>query len=174
MHYNYNLHLPIITIIKNFKATEFPPSWQFQRVQAPQDLQMVIHMSSLYMSNPTIIAFQHQLYITSLLVEMLQHRYWWPWHISNQHTCLLLHSQPLQWLNPLLTCQLTWQFPIVDGPSKLGQDIVVAVVGRWASHCTIPSYMDWLRAMDGALSLHTQQASQELYLHHLRRTSWTI
>jgi hypothetical protein len=95
MHYNSNLHLPIITIIKNFKATEFPPSWQFQRVQAPQDLQMVIHMSSLYVPNPTIIAFQHQLYITSLLVEMLQHRYWWPQHISTQHICLLLHQMRL-------------------------------------------------------------------------------
>ena len=51
---------------------------------------MVIHMSSLYVPNPTIIAFQHQLYITSLLVEMLQHRYWWPRHISTQHICLLL------------------------------------------------------------------------------------
>ena len=53
---------------------------------------------------------------------------------------------------PLLTCQLTWQFPIVDGPSKLGQDIIIAVIGRWASHCTIPSYIDWLRVMSGALS----------------------
>jgi hypothetical protein len=53
---------------------------------------------------------------------------------------------------PLLTCQLTWQFPIFDGPSNLGQDIIVAVVGRWASRCTIPSYTDWPRAMGGALS----------------------
>ena len=47
-------------------------------------------------------------------------------------------GQPLQWLNPLLTRQLTWQFPIVDGPSKLGWDWVVTIVDGLASQGVIP------------------------------------
>jgi hypothetical protein len=37
-------------------------------------------------------------------------------------------QQPLQWLTPLLTCHLTWQFPIVDGPSNLSWELVVTIV----------------------------------------------
>jgi NAD(P)-binding Rossmann-like domain len=46
--------------------------------------------------------------------------------------------QPLQWLNPLLTGQLTWQFPVFDGPSKLSWDLSVAVVDGLADQGIIP------------------------------------
>jgi hypothetical protein len=36
--------------------------------------------------------------------------------------------QPIQWLTPLLTRQLTWQFPIVDGPPNLSWELVVTIV----------------------------------------------
>jgi hypothetical protein len=39
---------------------------------------------------------------------------------------------------PLLTWQLTWQFTIFDGPSKPGQELVVAIVDRLASQGIIP------------------------------------
>ena len=38
---------------------------------------------------------------------------------------------------PLWTRQLTWQFPIVDGPSNLSRELVVAIVDGLASWCVM-------------------------------------
>ena len=63
------------------------------------------------------------------------------WSITVRRVCTPSYTnqlQPLQWLNPLLTGQLTWQFPVFDGPSKLSWDLSVAVVDGLADQGIIP------------------------------------
>jgi hypothetical protein len=49
--------------------------------------------------------------------------------IKHLNDCILPHYSGMY---PLLTDQLTWQFTVFDGPSKLGQDLSVATVNGLA------------------------------------------
>ena len=55
---------------------------------------------------------------------------------GNNYNCNK-YLTPFGGMYPLLTIQLTWQFLIFEGPSKLGWELVVAIVDRLASHSVI-------------------------------------
>ena len=94
----------------------------------------------------------------------------WKWTLwlrtfSKSETKCNMRSQPFQWLNPLLIDQLTWQFPVFDGPSDLSQEIVGAIVDSLAECYGYPFLTGWLRAE----VFYTHLAGQELYLLHVDR-----